>query len=80
MGSLWIYKYRGNTIVVKNERAVELLVNNQVQDRKTGIFLKADLTGKLDSGEKIKASLGGLVDVECSLFIDNVLQVPVKVE
>lgn len=76
MGSMWIYTFNGNTIVVKNERAVELLVNDQVQDRKTGLSLKADLSGKLASGEVIKASLGGLIDVECNLFIDNVLQTP----
>lgn len=80
MGNSWVYKYNGNVIVVKNEKATELYVNDQLQDRKTGVFLKAELSGKLDSGEVIKVSLGGFMDVECSLFIDNVFQTPVKCE
>lgn len=80
MGSIWTYKYGKHTIVVKNEKATELYVNNELQDRKTGITLKAELTGKLESGEQIKASLGGVIDVECNLFVDNVLQTPVDIK
>lgn len=80
MGSVWTYKYGQNTIVVKNEKATELYVNGELQDRKTGLSLKANLNGKLQSGEEIKASLGGVFDVECSLFVDNVLQTPVEIK
>ena len=50
MSVQWTYKYGDNTIVVKNEGAVELLVNNEIQDKKEGIRTKVDLSGKLKSG------------------------------
>ncbi len=77
MGTSWTYKYKEHTIIVKNGKATELYVDGELQDRKTGFSLKADLSGKLASGEIIKVSLGGFVDVECSLFVDNVLQTPI---
>ena len=80
MGTSWIYEYKNHTIVVKNAKATELYVDNELQDRKTGLTLKADLNGKLASGEVIKVSLGGFIDVECNLFIDNVLQTPIRTE
>lgn len=79
MGSEWVYKYNNWSIIVKNGKAVELYVDGQLQDRKTGIRLSADLHGCLPTGEEIKASIGGLVDVECSLFVNNALQTPVEV-
>lgn len=81
MAKVWTYKYGDNTIVVKNTAAEEALyVNDQLQDKKNGIALRSDLTGKLKTGEEIKASLGGMLSVECTLFVDNVLQEPVEVE
>ena len=80
MSVQWTYKYGDNTIVVKNEGAVELLVNNEIQDKKEGIRTKVDLSGKLKSGEDIKASLGGFWGIKCNLFVENVLQTPVDVK
>lgn len=80
MSVQWTYKYGDNTIMVKNEGAVELLVNNEIQDKKEGIRTKVDLSGKLKSGEDIKASLGGFWGIKCNLFVDNVLQTPVDVK
>lgn len=78
MSTEWTYRYGDNTIVVKNEGAMELLVNGEVQDRKDGIRFSVDLSGKLKTGEEIKASLGGTWGIKCNLFIDNVLQEPIE--
>lgn len=80
MGSVWTYKYGESTIIVKNEKVVQLLVDGEVQDEKKGISLKAVLTGKLKSGQEIRATLGGVVDVKCNLLIDDVLQEPVEIK
>lgn len=78
MSSEWTYKYGDNDIVVKNDGVIELLVNGQIQDKKEGIRFSVDLSGKLGTGEEIKASLGGFWGIKCNLFVDNVLQVPVS--
>lgn len=80
MGSIWTYKYGNHTITVKNEKATELYVDGELQDQKRGISLKADLKGKLPGGEEIMVTVGGLIDVECMLHVDRVLQVPVEVK
>ena len=80
MAVAWTYKYGDDTIVVKNMTAAELYVNDQLQDRKAGINVSASLTGKLPGGQEIKASLGGIFKIGCSLFIDNELQTPVSEE
>ena len=78
MSTEWIYKYGVDTIVVKNSNPIELLVNGEVQDKKDGLRLSADLSGRLKTGEEIKASLGGTWGIKCSLFVDNQLQTPVS--
>ena len=65
-------------VYVKNDGVIELLVNNEIQDKKEGIRFSVDLSGKLATGEEIKASLGGFFTIKCNLFIDNVLQTPVS--
>lgn len=79
MGSIWTYKYGNNTIIVKNVKETELYVNDQLQDRKGGLSLRAELKGKLESGEDIRVSLGGTFNVDCTLFVNNVLQTPVEI-
>lgn len=79
MGSIWVYRYRENTITVKNEKATELYVNDELRDTIKGLHLKADLTCTLDTGEIVKASLRGTLDVECTLSIDNLIQEPVEI-
>ena len=76
-GPVWTYRYGEHTIVVKNAVETTLHVNGQLQDKVMGIMLQATLTGKLDSGEEIKVQIGGILNVECHLFIDNVLQTPI---
>ena len=79
MAKAWTYRYNGNTIEVRNSIAgEELFVNGKLQDKKTGLKLSSDLKGKLDSGEEIKASLGGAVKMQCSLFVNNELQTPIQ--
>lgn len=79
MSTQWTYKYGDDTIVVKNDGPIELLVNNEIQDKKDGVRFSADLSGRLKTGEEIKASLGGFWGIKCNLFVDNVLQEPVEV-
>lgn len=79
MGSIWVYRYRENTITVKNKKATELYVNDELRDAVKGLHLKADLTCTLDTGETVKASLRGTIDVECTLSIDNLIQEPVEI-
>lgn len=79
-GTLWSYEYNGHSIVVKNDLATELYVDNVIQDRKTGISLKVELSGKLETGEIIKVSLGGIAKVSCNLFVNNVLQTPISIQ
>ena len=80
-GDVFEYEYDSNKIVVKNGfDGTELIVNDRVQDRKNGIHLSADLYGKLPDGKKVKASIGGVWSVKCSLFVDHELLDPVKKE
>jgi len=79
MAQTWTYQYNGNIIEVKNGWTTELLVNGQQQDKFTGIAITSELNlkGKLESGEEVKASLGGNKMVtQCSLYINDELQIP----
>ena len=56
----------------------ELYINGKLQDKKTGVKLSSSLTGKLESGEEVKVSIGGgMFSVQCTLFVNNELQAPV---
>jgi len=78
MAKTWTYQYSGNTIEVKNTLTMaELFVNGKLQDKHTGLDFSGKLTGKLNSGEEIKAALGGILSVGCDLFIDSELQTPI---
>lgn len=80
MAKVWMYKHGEDEIAVTNKlESTDLTVNNKVQDRKNGIMLTADLKGKTTAGKEIRASVGGLFTVDCSLFIDNELQTPIRV-
>ena len=75
----WVYKHENYTIKVVNDfNGCELYVNGELRDKKNGITLNDNMTTKLDSGENVKVSLGGTLSVKCSLFIDDVLQSPIK--
>jgi hypothetical protein len=78
MAKQWVYKYGQNTITVENTwfSGEKLYVNGALQDESRGLKLSGSLRGKLDTGEEIKATLGGTFTVGCSLFIDNKLQTP----
>ena len=80
MSYRWQYRYGNSLIEVVNETAVQLIVDNEVQDKKEGIRFNVDLNGKLKTGEQIKASLGGTFKIKCNLFVDNVLQTPILEE
>jgi len=67
----WVYEFNDNLIQVRNGKVVELLVNGAVQDNITGVHLKAELKGVLPSGQVIKATLSGLIEVDCTLSVDD---------
>jgi len=79
MARTWTYHYNGSTIEVKNSLTLaELYVNGKLQDNHNGLSFSGKLTGRLESGEEIKASLGGSFSIECSLFVNNELQTPIS--
>lgn len=81
MPGLWKYQYGENSISVNSALAgSELRVNGQLQDRKNGFSLSTELSGKLPDGKEIKASVGGIMTVQCSLFVEHVLQKPIEVK
>ncbi len=77
---IWKYKYNEETIEVKNSALkVELFVNDCLQDVRKGMFTPASpLIGKLKAGENVKAVVGGDFRIECTLFIDNIQQIPIN--
>ncbi len=77
MVQIWHYQYTGNHIIVKNGSATELLINDQLVDKKTGIHLSVKLSGKLPSGEIVTAEVIGLLDeIKCSVHVNNLLLTP----
>jgi hypothetical protein len=67
----WTYRYGAHHIEVKCTPAIiEMRVNGMLQDKK-GTITYGELHGKLDSGEVIRASVGGYFVANCSLFIEN---------
>ena len=80
MADVWKYDYKNNHIEVINDSDTDLIINDQLQDRKSGIRFSVELSGHLDSGEIVKASIGGVFGMKCSLFIDDKLIEPVAVE
>ena len=76
---IFIFKYKNDIIQVKNAYDhAELLVNNKLQDRITGVQTSVSLYGKLDSGEEIKADIfaAGLIHIDCKLRVDNQIIIP----
>ena len=73
----WIYNYNQNIIIVDNTSSItKLFVNGVINDECRGLQTIVTLQGKLDTGEVVKATLGGIFIIGCSLFIDNKLQTP----
>ena len=68
----WKYECEGNHIMVRNRfDACELVINGKVQDAKNGLSLSTILTGKLPDGKSVKATVGGLWNMKCSVFVDH---------
>lgn len=73
----WKYQYGDETIVVKNSlSSCEMLINDSLVDKKDGLMYKAELTATLKNGEAVRAELGGAITINCTLYIDNILQEP----
>lgn len=74
----WKYKYGENEIDVMHDtisNKSELYVNGQLQDKNT--MMTTELNGKLESGETIRARVGGFFTIKCALQIDNKLLQPI---
>lgn len=81
MAKQWTYKYGENTIVVKNEKVVGLYVNDKLIDSVKGTVFRANLKGKLDTGEDIQATVGGdFFTVDCKLAINSFYMAPIEVK
>lgn len=74
----WVYEFEGNSVLVRNAKVVELIINGETQDSVKGIRLKAELKGTLPSGQVVKATLGGFAEVKCTLSVDGAVIAPVK--
>ena len=75
----WEFEYEDNKIVVRNNfDTCQLLVNGKVQDAKNGLTLSANLEGALPDGKKVKATVGGLFSVKCSVFVNHEMLKPNK--
>lgn len=80
MAQKWNYKYGNNDIVVTNFfDGCELSINGKTHDKKKGLTLSDELTGKLPAGEEVKVFLNaGVLKVKCMLLINNMLQEPIS--
>lgn len=80
-GDKWDYEYEGYKITVRNKFDVcQLLVDGKVQDAHNGLTLSTNLTGKLPNGKQIKATVGGLWVMKCSVFVEHELLKAVRHE
>lgn len=71
----WKINYNGNEIVVENRAVREsLYVNGVLQDECIGLFAaRARLFGHLETGEKIKVSIGQIWRYKCRVFLNDEL-------
>lgn len=70
----WEINYCGNTIVVENRNCSErLYVNGDLQDEQIGFASRSRLWGELQTGEKIKVSIGYIIKMHCRIFVNNKL-------
>jgi len=67
----WIYNHGGNRIEVSAGLTEKLYINDELADEKKGIALKAELKGKLKSGEEVKAVIKGGMTAKCELFVGD---------
>ncbi|MCL2603433.1 MAG: hypothetical protein FWD90_03030 [Defluviitaleaceae bacterium] len=76
----WSYQHENNVIEVtyKQSGGSELIVNGDVQDNCSDIYSTSDhrLRGKLINGEEIKATIGGIFRIKCSLYVNHKLLNP----
>ncbi len=73
--------YKGHQIRVENRWLGErLLVDNEVQDERTGFALRSRLWGSIRNGsgaaEWIKVELGGWMTTDCWIFVGDRLVYP----
>lgn len=75
----WKYTFNNETIEVENSlSSCRLLINGTQADKKEGLMYEAELLGTLSSGEKVKARLGGMLEISCALYINDVKQNPIE--
>jgi len=75
----WVYNHGGNRIAVSMGLLTEkLYINDELIDECKQIKLnKAELKGKLKSGEEVRAMIKGGVTTICELYVGNELLRPV---
>ena len=71
---VWEENYNNNTIRVENQwHSERLYVNGILQDEQLGLAGRSRLWGKLPTGEIVKVSLGGVLTIQCRMFIDDTI-------
>jgi len=77
----WVYSYDGNRIEVSASLTEKLYINDELVDENKKIKLnKAELSGKLKSGEEVKAVIKGGVTAKCELSVGSELLQPIAVK
>ena len=69
----WRYNHFGNVIEVQNTHKAEMLfINGEKQDERTGIFSwRPYLRAELNTGESVRAVIGGHFRLHCKIYIDD---------
>ena len=77
MNEVWTYKYKDKEIKVTNGNYCTLALDGELKVKKFGL-LCCNLRCVLDSGEKVRAFIGGFWQIDCELIVDDYLLQPVK--
>lgn len=82
MAKRWRYSYGDNMIEVVNKsiEGSELYINGELRDQNNGISFNDRLNATLKTGESVAVTLGGVIKMKCSLFVNEKLQDPVEVK
>jgi hypothetical protein len=75
----WDVSYKGHSIRVENSSfgGERLLVDGELQDEHKGFDFRSRLQGCIKTGDgagdRIKVSLGGLLSIQCRIFVNDTL-------
>jgi len=68
----WVYNYGENRIAVSAGLTEKLYINDKLADEKKVITFKSvELSGRLATGEEVRATITGGKTAGCELFVGN---------